>query len=348
MVRKIDATMEGVFERLPAGSISRAIGNTFYSINHRGTQAAIQQNRDFYGLTLFTRPQLNMSLENLRSSRAFIPLLTQDTMSIGRAVRSYLDPRLYLEGIDCPVVDPENVFLPLLGNHCLSVSGWPDIELQSYQSEPGVYKEVFGFVDSTDDLRGAYTVTASFRNMPGSPILVLIRTWMDYMQKVFRGDLVPYPDYIMHNKIDYNTRIWRLILDPTKTYVVQLGCCGAAYPVSWPGGKTFDYRIDQPLNTDTHELSIQFQCYGAMYNDPVLVRQFNQAVSIFCPSMRDKVRSAVMQKVPPEAMGLLNNTGNSGFARINPDTYELEWYVRKDDYKEAVDNYNAVTRSFAR
>jgi hypothetical protein len=344
MVRKIDATLDGVYQRLPSGSIDRAMGNTFFGINHRSTHAMVPQNRDFYGLTLFTRPQLNMSKENLRAVRTFIPLLTEDESSIGRAVRCYLDPRLALENVTCPVVDPENCFIPLLSNHCLSVSGWPDKELQSFTSEPGLYKEVFGFVDSVDDLRSSYTLSVTFRNMAGSPILTMMNAWLDYMSYVFQGIMMPYPDYMINNIIDSNTRIWRLVLDPTKTYVQHLGCCGAAYPVSWPGGKTFDYQVGEPVNTSNHEISINFQAFGAMYDDPVLVRQFNAAVAIMHTGMRPKYIGSIMQKIPADALQLFNC---NGYPRIDPNTYELEWYVRKDDYNNIISQYNSAVRALS-
>jgi hypothetical protein len=342
MVKKIDATLDSVYQRTPMGSVDRAMGNTFYGINHRNTSTAIQSNRDYYGLTLFTRPQLNMSTENLRSHRSFIPLLTEDQTSIQRAVRSYLDPRLAQDNIACPIVDPENIFIPLLTNHCLSVSGWPDMELQSYISKPGAYKEVFGFIDSVDDLKTGYTLSATFRNMPGSPLLLMFKTWLDYMSLVFQGLLVPYPDFMMFNELDYNTRIWRLVLDPTKTYVQHIGCCGAAYPVSWPGGRTFDYNTQTPVNDGNNELSFQFQCFGAMYDDPILVRQFNAAVAIAHTGMHEKYRVSQMQKIEYAALQIFNC---NGYPRIDPDTYELEWYVRKDVYAQVVNQHNQSLRS---
>lgn len=337
MVKRIDTSIDNVYKSTPVGSISTAIGDTFYGINHRGTPGAVPHNRDYYGLTFFTRPQLNMSKENLRSIRQFIPLLTNEEASLPRAVRSYLDPRLSFEGVTCPLVDPECAFIPLMTNHCLTTSGWPDMELQSHMSKPGAYKEVFGFIDSVDDTKSAYTISATFRNMPGSPMILLAQTWLQYMSNVFQGKLVPYPDYIMHNKVDYNTRIWRLVLDPTKTYVQHIGCTGAAYPTSVPTGRVFDYQVTNPVNEGNHEISIQFQAYGACFDDPVLVAEFNQVVGIFKPAMREANRVSNMVKIEYGAMQLFNGLG---YPRIHPDTYELEWYVLKDLYKDVIDTYN--------
>ncbi len=49
--------------------LSRSEGNEMtknvYGINHRQTPLAIPQNKDHYGLTFFTRPQLNFRAANL-------------------------------------------------------------------------------------------------------------------------------------------------------------------------------------------------------------------------------------------------------------------------------------------
>ena len=74
-------------------SINDAIINNLFGINHRQTALTIPQNRDHYGLTFFTRPQLNLMPENIRNSRKFFPLLTNNPASYQAYVRAMLDPR---------------------------------------------------------------------------------------------------------------------------------------------------------------------------------------------------------------------------------------------------------------
>lgn len=338
-MKTIDVTVSDVMRTTPMGALDTAIGDTLYGINHRATPNAVPQNRDSYGLVLFTRPQLNMSAENLRSVRQLIPLLTQEPATIQRVIRSYLDPRLSLQGVTCPFVDPENPFIALMTNHCQSVSGWPDIEFQSFISKPGIAKEVFGFVDSVDDTRAAYTISASFRNMPGSPLLLLSQVWSSYCSWVFEGKLSPYPDFIMKNIVDYNTRIWRLSLDVSKTYVQNIAAIGAGYPTTAPMGKVFDFQTDSPISEVNNDIQMQFQCYGVTYNDPILIVEFNKLVGIFNPAMRDGYRSSIMQQIEPAALSLFNNRG---YPYIHPDTYELQWHVRKDYYASYVAEYKRV------
>lgn len=336
MTEKIDASINDVFKTTPVGSVDGAIGNAFYGINHRQTQSPVPINQDTFGLTFFTRPQLNLVSENIRAERRFIPLLTNNSASIPRIIRAYLDPRLNNDGLNCPFVDPKNPFIPILTNHLISMSGWPDVTAETFTSKPGAYKEVYSMVDGTSRIYGAYNITASFRNMIGDPITTLFDTWTSYQNNVMEGTMVPYPDLLVANEIDYNTRIWRLVLDKTKTFVQKIAACGAAFPISVPMAKAFDFQTDKPLNETNNEIQVQFQCIGATYNDPILVYEFNKLAGIFNPDMRNGKRPANMQKVPFSALQIFNGTG---YSRIDPDTMELEWYVPKIDYVRVMEAY---------
>jgi hypothetical protein len=338
----INTTLENVFKTTPMGGINNSIGSLFYGINHRRTPSAIPINKDDFGLTFFTRPQLNMTTQNLRAERRFIPLLTNEAASIQRIIRCYLDPRLSTgdNSLISPFVDNENAFMPLLTNHLISSSGWPDISLDTYTSKPGAYKEVFSQVDSTADIYSAYDITATFRNMVGDPITNLMYIWSLYQSLVFQGNLVPYPDYLVKNEYDYNTRIYRLVMDSNRRYVTNIACTGASFPTSVPFGAKFNFESDKPLNLSNAEIQISFKCMGARYNDPIIVHDFNKVVGIFNPNMRtDKLGQLIypsnIKKIPIEALAVFNNRG---YARIDPDTNELEWYVSSEDYAREISN----------
>jgi hypothetical protein len=338
----INTSLNDVFKATPTGAIDSAIGGVFYGINHRQTHAPVPINKDYFGLTFFTRPQLNLSLENARAVRQFIPLLTKEEASIQRIIRSYLDPRLAWENVTCPFVDSKNIFIPLLTNHLTSISGWPDTNLETFTSKPGAYKEVYSMVDSNDDFFSAFTLSATFRNMTADPITLLFQTWITYMASVFQGILLPYPDFLVKNEFDYNTRIYRLVLDQSKTFVQKIACTGAAFPTSVPMARAFDFQSEQPMNPANNEIQINFQCMGACYNDDIIVHEFNKAVGIFNSKMREDMFESTMQKVPYAALQIFNG---KGYPRINPDSYELEWYVFKDEYRRVMDAYVRHMRS---
>ncbi len=337
-------SLDDYFQSMPIGSVDRAIGNNLYGINHRQVQPIVPINKDTYGLTFFVRPQLNMLGDNLRNVRLLYPLLSTEQNSIQRYVRCTLDPRLNVgaggnETVTCPFVDPKQAFIPILSNNLNSVSGWPDVTAPTFTSHEGVYQEAYSQVDGITRNYTAFTIDATFRNTKGDPILYLFYIWLHYQSLVFEGMLVPYPDFIFDNRIDYMTRIYRLVLDPTKRFVRKIAATGVSFPMNVPIGQFFDYSNQQPYNDQSKDITIRFQCLGAQYLDDILIFEFNKTVQIFNPSMAPSRLNLTMVKINAS---LLNFFNNRGYPRINPDNYELEWYVEKDYYTKRVQAIGAV------
>lgn len=339
------------------GSITDAISNNFYGINHRQTPAAIQRNKDYYGLTFFTRPQMNLTWDNVKDVRQLAPLLTNEEKSIQRIIRCTLDPKLmdghlvdeHLNGIahaknilKCPIIDNRQAFIPLLTNNLLSISGWPDVTAPTYTSQPGAYQEIFGFIDGITKNYGTYDIHANFRNIPGDPITLLFLVWIHYASSVFEGIMVPYPEKIINNEVDYNTRIYRLVLDTTKRFVKKIAACGAGHPVTSPIGNAFSYESDRPIDISNDQISIPIRCYGACYQDDILIREFNQTAYMFNPLLdpSNSNRKNVYMKIPPNALGIFNN---KGYPLINEETYELEWWIEITEFQPIYNKYNPLS-----
>jgi hypothetical protein len=268
-------------------------------------------------------------LENIRHDRYFNQLATFEPDSIQRIISCTLDPRLHFEGVTTTLIDHQNAFIPIFSNHIVSMSGWPDSVVETFTSKPGMANEVFAMVDSQPENYGVWDANVTFRNMTGDLITIMVDFWRKYASNVYMGKMVPYFDLLVENEIDYMTRIWRLVLDSKKLYVQKIGCTGASFPTSVPFGKSFDYQIDKPLNSSNDQIDVQFKCIGAMYNDPILVNEFNKTVEIFNSNMRVENRSGAMEKVPYYSLDKFNFRG---YPRINPGSYELEWYVPKQEY----------------
>lgn len=339
-------SIDRVFQSTSVGPLSNAIGSTFYGINHRQTPSAIPINKDSFGLAFFTRPRLNLTSNNLRASRLMRPLLNTESRSLQRIIRCLLDVELAKKGISSPYIDNQQAFIPMLTNNLLSMSGWRDLVAPTMTSQEGIYKESFTMVDGVTEDYSTYDITANFRNLPGDPITSFFMYWLHYMSLVYRGIMVPYPDMIIQNEIDYNTRIYRLILDPSKTQVQKIAACGAAFPVSAPLGAAFNFESDRPLNEAGDQITINFQAMGCLYQDDILIHEFNQTVAMFNDTMAARNFQTVetrvgteikyestnpyYKKVPMEALGIFNNRG---YPRINPNSYELEWWVSQEDYR---------------
>lgn len=331
-------------------SSSNDITNNVYGINHRQTPLAVPMNRESYGLTFFTRPQLNLQSANLRSVRRFAKLLNQNEKSYQRMIRVMLDPRLSygMSGssdpeastpLACSLVDMYQPFIPILTNSLNSISGWPSLKIEYNTTKPGIYKEEHSMVDSVAVDYSAYDVTANFRNSAGSPIVSMFDYWIHYQSLAYMGDLSPYLDFITENELDYNTRIYRLTLDTTKTTVQSMACCGAAFPVGNPIGEKFDYNNEKPYNDANAEIAIPFHCNGFIYDDDIIIRWFNETVGVFHPEMRGANPNSSMTKVPLAYLSMFNCRG---YPRINPDNYELEWYVPADVYLKKLGAYASL------
>ena len=318
-------------------SNSVAITNFAYGLNHRQQAPAIPMNKDNYGLTFFTRPQLNMTSPNLRSDRIMVPLLTTTDKSWHRAVRCLLDPRLYYApgeesggAIKCPLVDPMQAFIPLLTNALKSISGWPDTEVPTWTSPAGIYKEEWSIADGNSKHYGAFDLTATFRNFRGDAISKMFHYWCHYQSLVFEGRLSPYADMIAGNEIDYQTRIYRIILDPSMSKVQNIAACGAAFPVASPMGAKFDFSSEKPYNDANSDIQIPFRCMGFIADDDILIRTFNTTVGIFNPDMYGEALGGAMVKLPLTEIEMFNFRG---YPYINPDTFEMEWYVPAELYQ---------------
>lgn len=326
--------IEGFFSKTPIGSIDKSIANNIYGINHRQTGGYIPSNQDQYGLTFFVRPQLNLQNDNLRNQRIFYPLLNSKSTSIQRAIRCLLDPRLMygyrmgngkiMEPISCPLVDNELAFIPALTNNLERMSGWPDIVAPTSSSAPDLLEGVQTIVDGPTVYNQAFDLDCTFRNTKGDIILYLTYVWMRYMSAVYTRLAVPYLDMIVEREIDYNTRIYRLVLDKQRRIVTKIAATNASFPVSSPLGSFFDFDKTKPFNDQNKEFTVRFKCDGVTYMDDILIHEFNRSVEIFNPAMGPSQRNTVMAKM---SSNMLSTNNWRGYPRINPETYELEWWA---------------------
>ena len=360
----VGKSLDSILENLPIGSVERAIGNNLYGINYRQTGNAVPRAKDGYGFAFFTRPQLNLSTLNVTNYRGFYNLLTQNSASYQRFTRLMLDPRIgYNRDKTCPFVDEMNPFISVLTNNIVSMSGWPDLTAPVYTSATGLYGEEHSMVDGVTNHYEAFDIDATFRNTRGNPLLYFFYIWIKYQTLVFEGILNPYFDMISENEIDYNTRIYRIITDPNKRYVTQIGCSGASFPVNVPTGNLFDLNTDTPMNTRNSELNIRFRCMGFLAFEDIVKYWFNQTVAMFNPSMRkvlehdmdnygdlatredpawvyeipgsDYVKVPYMLGMAAELQGIdsgLLPVNHRATPFINLHTNELEWWVSRNQF----------------
>lgn len=328
------------------GDLSQAAINNLKGINHRGYGNPLPINKDSQGLTFFTRPNLNLSYDNIAAKRILTPLLDGDgpaTNTYQRAIRMILDPylgdpamfklgdpRRGAKMMTCDLIDQKQAFIPILSNCLVSLGGWPDLSIETFSSTPGNYGESWAMADSSSRFYEVYELNASFKNIEGDPISTMISTWLHYMSGVYEGSMVPYPNNLVERRIDYQTRIYRLLLDPSRRYVQKIAACGAAFPVNSPLGNSFNFTNEGVFNQDNDQIQIRFKAMGADYNDPITIQEFNAVVQIFNPEMKgdDQDRAQYYRKLTStDEMKAYNY---QGYPRIDPESMELTWWVPKE------------------
>lgn len=365
----INSSVDQMLENMPVGSVSKAIGNNMYGINFRQTGNPVPRAKDMYGFTFFTRPQLNLTRMNITNYRGFYNLLTSNMTSYQAFTRLMLDPRLqHIGQMICPFVDKNNAFIPILTNNVQSLSGWPDLTVPTYTSEAGQFGEEHSIVDGVTNHFESFDLDVTFKNTKGNPLIYFFYIWIKYQTLVFEGILNPYIDMITENEIDYNTRIYRLVLDQQKRYITYIGSTGASFPINVPTGSLFDFNVDTPFNTRNTEINIRFRSMGFCAFEDILKLEFNKTQAMFNSDLRKilihdlndgisdatkarddgmvvyRVAGCSYVKVPHYlAMSMDSSVFSNSFFNVNHRAYpyinlitnELEWWVDERRFRQS-------------
>lgn len=328
------------------GHSTDAYLNMLYGINHRGLGNPVPSVQDNGSLVLFTRPDLNLSYDNLSKQRVLMPLATtqDEPPTIQRAVRCLLDPRSAGRGIQSQLIDNTNPFMAILTNNLISLSGWPDIQPETYTSKEGVMREAWSMVTGIAKFNGKFDLVANFRNTQGSPIMLIILTWLYYMYGVRFENMDPYMKNIINLRMDAKTRIYHFVFDPSRQYIQNWAVTGfGGNPVNFPIGNIFNYVGTDTFNRAQEQLPITFECNVAEYNDPISFREFNTLVQAYNPELmivytnpNGKMttrgeESGTWVKIPRV---LLKEANYMGIPLIHEDTGELFWYCTIANYNK--------------
>lgn len=322
---------------------------------------------DHQGYTFFTRPQLNLTYDNVIALRRMSAYADQRPDNMANAIRCMLQPdgfvnitspdqqvfkgngKMYkddLMDVRSNIVDDSNCFIPLLSNSLISFSGLPDLSLNTHTTKEGITKEQTSWIDDRAHQRQVFNITINFENTEGNMLVHFFHCWLEYMGRVAEGTMLPFPINVMTNRIDYNTRIYRIITDRTRRYVQGIAST-IAFPTSYPIGRNFDFNRDQRLNIDSKEVSVPFQCVGVEYDDPILIKEFNGLVSRFNPKMKTDMKYSVGNKnIPkhrknmpiPDPKLMVEITDDQKLLfnykayPLISDSNEILWYVEKPIY----------------
>jgi hypothetical protein len=162
--------------------------------------------------------------------------------------------------------------------------------------------------------------------------------WGYYGALSYEGRIMPYPDFIIRKEIEYDTRIYRLAMDATRTYVTRLAANGAGFPYTAPIANAFNFTSEgseTPFTTHSDQVSVSYRCMGFTCYNHILIFEFNEVVEEFNNDMRVENRERMMTKLKPWERDYFNRRS---YPRINPATMELEWWVPNAVYNSGKSN----------
>lgn len=324
-----DTTMDDLFREQGFGSQKSRLTAALYGFDHESIGTHLDYPKEEYGMVFFTKPRLNLSYNNIKHDRVFAPMQSRSGLSIPRIVKAYLDPVEAIIGKrGSPLVDNNSPFITLLTQSCTQLSGWPDLYAKTYSSKPGLYGQTWAKPDGPAKFYEAFPISGTFN--PGISDIVgdLFHKWVTYSLLVHDGTFSPYLDYIISNRMDFNTRIYVVVLDSTRTRVKKISCCGAAFPQFTNTGLDANYNREAP-SIEAQPIQMQFTAMGVFYRDGIVAHAFNRTVQDWMPAMHDKYRNSYMVKLRAPYKRMMNNLG---YPRINPLNSDWEWWVKKEDY----------------
>lgn len=304
----------------------------YWGINYLKTGEFLATPKVDYGYVFFTRPRLRLTYDNLLKNRTFTLLNGGSDSSVASIVRAYLDPVGHNSGtFKCPRVDKRNPFIPILTNNLESLSGFPDNPIEIFSYKEGIMGETVSLADGRPVNLGNVSITASFTNVKNDFINFLFHIWTQYAMLSHYGVMMPYKDDWLYNRINYNTRIYRFVMDPSKTYIVDMAMTGASIPINTNKSVAYEYtKDDSSLNKQLNQSTIQFHSNGVYMMDPIIFKQFNKVVEMFCPQMNPQVR----KKHFVELSGAMKPYFvHNALPYINLTNAKLSWYVDKQLYK---------------
>lgn len=267
-----------VLKDSPFGAYGKFIGHTLHGINHELRNPILKNIPEGEAYVFFTKPYFNMRASNLRGDRRTTNLITQGFYNNAQTfIRQTLDPDLAFNGGNCPLVDRESPWIPVLTNTLKSMSGWPDRVLPVFTSTPGSRGEQYSMADGIIETNGRFDLTMQFEKMDGRLNERLLEIWMLMMSLQVDGIVWPYPWQESYLEKNYDTSIYVLIMDSTNRLVVDVARVISAFPINDNKGSHFN--INNKKIDRSNEFSIRFECNIVEYSDPIDLYEFNLATA---------------------------------------------------------------------
>lgn len=333
------------------GQYGQSLVNSLMGFNHRMVTDPIPQGRDYGSLVFFVRPGINLSAVNVENSRRWVDMIRKDRTSIDYSIMAALDV-MWPYGFANPdearigkpftediMFDNRQAFIPILTRLCTDISGFADNQVDSWVSEEGVKREQVALVDSTWELNERRTISTTFDPMLGNPVERLITIWLEYMAGRKEGRFQKRMSCFVQRRVDYFSAIYSIKTDPLGK-LVQFDVACEVYPTNNAAGARANQNLKE-WSSAPQPITIQWECLGLRYFDPLYMERFNDTVAICNPDMlmdpdADQsdgfvpMGASYLRKLTPEEAKICNW---EGFPHIDSERQILDWYIYQEDYE---------------
>ena len=322
----MDINNQNVKDMIDYAYMTSGSGNYFnqlqpflYSLD-RYNSIRIPDNLEFNGPMFITRPRLCLQVSNLRNHRGMVPLDTTDPNSVAFMIRALLDTNLASANteaeemykssyVNSKIFDYRNPFMTPLCNAASSVTGLPDMLLETATTAGGFMQEAQQFAIGGDNLhRASYELNINFKDVQYGPIFAIFYYWLEYIRCVVRGYMLPYADDIDQQRINYTSSIYLFNLDPSRQYITKWCKCTGCFPRALPVGAMMNREANGSRVKAAAELSIPFVCNIVEYMDPWILVEFNKLVQRYCHDINKSVGGKYLR---PNEYGV-SYTGTEG------------------------------------
>ena len=288
------SVLEHSYKYSGAGSYFAQFHKALAKLDRFGNRI-VTQNHEYSGLVFFTRPTLNLTAANLRQNRIMQMLETEDPLSIQFMIRMLLDSDLsqspyFSEMVGrSPLIDGTSPFITPFTNYIETLSGGPNLNMESYTTEGGLFSESQAMPIGTDRNAKPIDLSISFAEIQGGINSAILLYWLLYMDLIQRGECIQYRADTEQRRMGWTCSIYRFMLDPTRQYITRWCKFTGCYPISLPTASILDYNASENFVEAAKKLNVTFKCNHTGYpQDPIILKEFNMLVSSFCPGILSK------------------------------------------------------------
>lgn len=292
LAKILSSALENSYQYSGFGSAESIFEKTWAEIDRYGSRL-YTPNKVSSGLVFISRPQLNLNSLNLRMNRFLSMLDTFDPTMIQFAIRASLDGysrKMYYGDLvkRCPFLKATSPWFNILGNTLSDISGSPAKTIETYTSTGGFYSESYSHAIGSDGNKKPIDLQLTFVDPQGGPVMAIFQYWMEYIERVTTGELIPHQHYIEKRRLDYTVSIYRLLLDPSRRYVYGWYKYTGCFPINLPTGAMFDMSRSEYWVEACKNFTVTFRCVvPGKPNDPIAIQEFNMLTEKYCPAIKN-------------------------------------------------------------